>query len=145
MGMTLNVKKSLPNHRIKILTITHHIWNFAYFNRYGQLTLISELPTTLCVQFLCFGNEASRDRYVGWMVGRLVSTQISKKFPHTHATSYDVARLLLMVPLAPWQNSTPLFGAAAFCATKIDDFRASLTLSSLTIWLTHSSKRRSLR
>ena len=23
-----------------------------------------------------------------------------------------------------WQNSTPFFGAAAFCRTKIDDFRA---------------------
>ena len=39
-------------------------------------------------EFLCFGNEASRDRYVG----RLVSTQISKKFPHTPATSRDVVR-----------------------------------------------------
>ena len=42
-------------------------------------------------------------------------------------TSHDVARLLLMVPIEPWQNSTPVFGAAAFCTTKIDDFRASLT------------------
>ena len=23
----------------------HHIWDFAYFNRYGQWTLISEQPT----------------------------------------------------------------------------------------------------
>ena len=43
-------------------------------------------------------------------------------------TSYYVARLLLMVPLEPWRNSTPVFGAAAFCTTKNDDFRASLTL-----------------
>ena len=41
--------------------------------------------------------------------------------------SYDVAKLLLMVPMEPWQNSTPVLGAAAFCTTKIDDFRASLT------------------
>ena len=27
---------------------------------------------------LCFRNEASRDRYVGWSVGRSVSTQSSK-------------------------------------------------------------------
>ena len=46
-------------------------------------------------------------------------------------TSHDVARLLLMVPLEPWQNSTPFFGAAAFCTTKIGDFRTSSTLSSL--------------
>ena len=33
-----------------------------------------------------------------------------------------------MVPIEPWRNSTPIFGAAAFCTTKTDDFRASLTL-----------------
>ena len=40
---------------------------------------------------------------------------------------YDVARLLLMVLIEPWRNSTPVFGAAAFCTTKNDVFRASLT------------------
>ena len=40
-------------------------------------------------------------------------------------TSGDVARLLLMVPLEPWRNSTPFFGAAAFCTTEIDDFSPS--------------------
>ena len=50
-----------------------------------------------------------------------------------------------MVPLVPWRNSTPFFGAAAFCTTKIGDFRASSTLSSLTTWSTYSSKRRPLR
>ena len=39
-----------------------------------------------------------------------------------------------------WQSFTPFFGAAAFCATKIDNFRTYLTT-----WSTHSSKRRSLR
>ena len=38
-------------------------------------------------------------------------------------TSYDVARLLLMVPIEPWRNSTPFFGAVAFCPTKIDDLK----------------------
>ena len=37
------------------------------------------------------------------------------------ATSYDVARLPLMVPIEPWRNSTPFFGAVAFCTTKIDN------------------------
>ena len=32
-----------------------------------------------------------------------------------------------MVPIEPWRNSTPDFGAAVFCTTKTDDFRASLT------------------
>ena len=32
-----------------------------------------------------------------------------------------------MVPIEPWRNSTPFFGAVAFCTTKIDDFRTSLT------------------
>ena len=35
------------------------------------------------------------------------------------ATSYNVGRLLLMGPIEPWQNSTPFFGAAAFCTTKL--------------------------
>ena len=50
-------------------------------------------------------------------------------------TSYGVARLLLMVPMEPWQNSTQVFGAAAFCTTKIDDFRASSTSTSSTTLL----------
>ena len=41
------------------------------------------------------------------------------------ATSHDVARLLLMLPLEPWRNSTPFFGAAAFCTVKIDDLNIS--------------------
>ena len=86
----------------------------------------------LCVYFfLCFGNEASRDRYVGWSVQH----KFQKSYQtHTRRrkTSYDVARLILMVPSEPWRNSTPFFGAAAFCTTKIDDFRTSLMLSSLT-------------
>ena len=84
---------------------------------------------------------------VGWSVGW--SRHKFQKSSHTHTrrrkTSYDVARLILMVPSEPWQNSTPFFGAAAFCTTKIDDFRASSMLSSLTTWSTHSSKRMPLR
>ena len=68
-----------------------------------------------------------------------------KFFERRIKTSYNVARLLLMVPIELWRNSTAVFGAAAFCTTKIDDFRASLTLSSLTTWLTYSSKRRPLK
>ena len=50
-----------------------------------------------------------------------------------------------MVIIEPWQNSTPDFGAAAFCTTKIDDFRASLTLSSLMTWLRRPLKKDQLR
>ena len=67
---------------------------------------------------------------VGALVSELVSGQFSdhksSDVARRRQTSYDVARLLLMVPIEPWQNSTPFFGAATFCATKIDDFRASL-------------------
>ena len=47
-----------------------------------------------------------------------------------------------MVPIEPWRNSTPDFGAAAFCTTKNDDFRASLTSPLRTLrWPRSSSKR----
>ena len=59
--------------------------------------------------------------------------------------SYDVARLLLMAPIDPWRNSTPVFGAVAFCTTNIEDFRTPLTSTSLTILSTYSSQKRSLR
>ena len=59
--------------------------------------------------------------------------------------SYDIARLLLMVPIEPWQNSTPFFGAAAFCTTKIGDFRTSSTLSSLMTWLRRPLRKYQLR
>ena len=65
-----------------------------------------------------------------------------------HATSLGVlyvARLLMMVLIEPWRNSTPVFGAAAFSTTKIDDFRVSLTLTFLTISSPYSLKRRSSR
>ena len=60
-------------------------------------------------------------------------------------TSSNVAKLLLMVPLEHWQNSITFFGVAVIFATKIANFREPLTLTSLTTWSTHSSKRRSLR
>ena len=60
-------------------------------------------------------------------------------------TSYDIARILLMVPFEPWENFTPFFGAAAFCTTEIDNFRASLTLTSSTTLSAYWSKRWSLR
>ena len=41
-------------------------------------------------------------------------------------SSYDVARLYLTEPTNFWRNSTPFFGAAAFCMTKIGDFRRQL-------------------
>ena len=60
-------------------------------------------------------------------------------------TSYDVDRVLVMVPMESWRDSIPFFGAAASCKTKTRDFRASLTLTSLTKLSTHLSKRSSLR
>ena len=50
-----------------------------------------------------------------------------------------------MVPIGSWRNSTPDFGAVAFCTTNIEDFRTSLTSSSSTISSTYSSQKRSLR
>ena len=60
-------------------------------------------------------------------------------------TPYDVARLLLMAPRDPWRNSTPDFGAVAFCTTNIEDFRTPLTSTSSTILSTYSSQKWSLR
>ena len=33
----------------------------------------------------------------------------------------EVVRLLLIVPIEPWRNSSQFFGVAAFCATNIAD------------------------
>ena len=41
-------------------------------------------------------------------------------------SSYDIARLYLTEPTNFWRNSTPFFGAAAFCMTKIGGFRSQL-------------------
>ena len=56
------------------------------------------------------------------------------------ATSYDIARLLLMVPIEPWRNSTPFFGAVALCMTKIDNF-STMPHSGLKLNSMASSKR----
>ena len=47
----------------------------------------------------------------------------AQKKRRRHQTSYNIARLLLMALIKPWQNSTPFFGAVVFCTTKIDDFK----------------------
>ena len=38
-------------------------------------------------------------------------------------SSYDVVRLHLITPMDIWRHSTPFFGGAAFCTTKIGNFR----------------------
>ena len=48
---------------------------------------------------------------------------VDQKTLRRRQTLYDVASLLLMVPMALWQNSTPFFGALALCTTEIDNFR----------------------
>ena len=58
-------------------------------------------------------------------------------------TSYDAARLLPMAPIDPWRNSTPDFGAVAFCTTNIEYFRTPLTSTSSTVSSTYSSQKRS--
>ena len=69
---------------------------------------------------------AEQHQHVALYVRLCVEKKISN-VARRRQTSHDVARLLLMVPIEPWQNSTPIFGAAAFCTIKIEDFRASLT------------------
>ena len=68
--------------------------------------------------------------WVGALVSELVSGQFSdhksSDVARRRQTSYDVARLLLMVPIELWQNSTIFFGAAAFCKSKIKDFRVDM-------------------
>ena len=73
-----------------------------------------------------------------------VTVYVSPKFFYSTAgTPRDVARLVLMAPIDAWQNSTPVFGAVAFCTTNIKDFRTSLTSTSSTIPSTYSSLKRS--
>ena len=50
-----------------------------------------------------------------------------------------------MAPIDPWRNSTPVFGAVAFCMTNIEDFRTPLMSTSSTILLSYSSQKRSWR
>ena len=97
--------------------------------------------------FLWFGHEPSWPRYLGlWVCGSVskqVSTQAQGDAARRREVSYDVARLLLMAPIDPWRNSTPVFGSVAFCTTK--DCRTPLTSTSSTISSTYSSQKRSLR
>jgi len=50
-----------------------------------------------------------------------------------------------MAPIDPWRNSTPDFGAVAFCTTNIEDFRTPLTSTSSTISSTYSLRRHKKR
>ena len=80
-----------------------------------------------------------------WLRRSLRKDQLFENLARRRGTSSDIARLLLMVSLEPWRNSTPFFGAAAFCTTKIGDFRTSSTLSSLTKWLRRPLRKDQLR
>ena len=71
--------------------------------------------------------------------------QFSGDAARRRQASYDIATLLLMAPIDPWRNSTPIFGAVAFCTTNIEDFRTPLTSNSSTISSTYSPHKRSLR
>ena len=79
-----------------------------------------------------------------WLRRPLRKDQLFENLARRRGTSNDIARLLLMVPLEPWRNSTPFFGAPAFCTTKIDDSRSSSTLSSLTTWLRRPLRKNQL-
>ena len=111
-------------------------WNQKIFGPKFLQALLGEQGLTVCwfCVCLCFWDNFSASDWSKY-------GDVARR----RETSYGVARLLLMVPLEPWRNSTPVFGAAAFCTTKIGNFRTSPTLSSLTTWSTYSSKRRPLR
>ena len=64
-------------------------------------------------------------------VRQAVSESVRFYFERRRQTSYNVARLRLMSPMGLWRNSTPFFGAAALCTTKIDGFTVSVTLTSM--------------
>ena len=93
-------------------------------------TKLSWTAVDLCDFYASATKHLGIGLLVGWSVGW--SRHKFQKSYHTHArrreTLYDVARLLLMVSLEPWQNYTPFFCAAAFCTTKIDDLKMKTTL-----------------
>ena len=64
---------------------------------------------------------AKRHKYVA-----LCMLCMSKKIVELTSCRMTLARLHLMAPMDLWQNSIPFFGAAALCATKIDNFNAPL-------------------
>ena len=62
-----------------------YYYRFPCFDMYIVIMCIPVImyAVLLSVSLLCFGNEASRDRYIGPvdpLVGWSVSTQLSKKF-----------------------------------------------------------------
>ena len=68
-------------------------------------------------------------RYLALCLTLSVSQLVSQCvfiFGQCRQTLCDIARLCLMSPMGLWRNSTPFSGAAAFCTTKYDDFRAPL-------------------
>ena len=103
-------------------------------------------------------NKAKCTNITNKLYGKVISTSVSVAVSvsclpacvvdcvaRRRSASYDVARLLLMAPINPWQNFTADFGAVAFCTMNIEDFRSSLTSISSTTSSTYSSQKRSLR
>ena len=92
-----------------------------------------------------FRTSSTLSSLTKWLRRPLRKDQLFENLARRRGTSHDIARLLLMVSLEPWRNSTPFFGAAAFCTTKIGDFRTSSTLSSLMTWLKRPLRKYQLR
>ena len=69
-----------------------------------------------------FVKEGPKSLPFKWLCESVCMHDVEKK-RRRRQTSYNIARLLLMALIEPWQNFTPFFGAVAFCTTNIDNFR----------------------
>ena len=75
--------------------------------------------------------QLSTDPHSSRMSVELLRTSI-RDVARRRTSSYDVVRVVIIVPLNCWQNFTPFFGAVALCTMKIDDFRTQSTGTYLT-------------
>ena len=91
---------------------------------------------TILIQFGLLTLQFPVDRLADdWPSGRPRKNRVQNDQYWRHrATLYVIVqcRLVLVAPLNCWQNSTPFFGAVAFCTMKIDDFR--------TLFITNNDK-----
>ena len=127
--ISLSIPKEESKQPVKLRSVPNHSEELLQFYALHEMFLSSTYVVSL--------GPTSRNLYLSFFLSFIL-------YPTFKATPRDVARRRTIAgPIDPWRNSTPDFGAVAFCTTNIDDFRTSLTSTSSTISSTYSSQKRS--